>query len=132
MSDTIIMYENGKAVGGEGHPTDADEITFDNTGTDIVANKAGLAIKEVNAKIQVFKFTKTYDVNIASGSIYRSNLIDCDCGIDLTNKKIFVSAVGFAGWTSLTSISGTKVQVNTYRGSSGTNLTGDIYIMICN
>lgn len=50
MQDAIILYENGKAIGGEGHPTDADDITFDNTGTDIVANKVGSAIKEVNAK----------------------------------------------------------------------------------
>ncbi len=50
MQDAIILYENGKAVGGEGHPTDADDITFNNTGTDIVANKVGSAIKEVNAK----------------------------------------------------------------------------------
>lgn len=52
MQDAIILYENGKAIGGEGHPTDADDITFDNTGTDIVANKVGSAIKEVNAKTQ--------------------------------------------------------------------------------
>lgn len=50
MSDTIIMYENGKAVGGEGHPTNADEITFDNTGTDLVSEEVESAIKEVNAK----------------------------------------------------------------------------------
>ena len=46
----VIVYENGNAIGGEGHPTDADDITFNNTGTDIVANKVGSAIKEVNAK----------------------------------------------------------------------------------
>lgn len=51
MSDTIIMFENGKAVGGEGHPTNADEITFDNTGTDLVSEEVESAIKEVNAKI---------------------------------------------------------------------------------
>lgn len=50
MSDTIIMYENGKAVGGEGHPTSADEITFNNEDTDLVSEKVESAIKEVNAK----------------------------------------------------------------------------------
>ena len=44
------MYENGKAIGGEGHPTNADEITFNNEDTDLVSRKVGSAIKEVNAK----------------------------------------------------------------------------------
>ena len=50
MSNTIIMYENGKAVGGEGHPTNADEITFNNEDTDLVSEDVESAIKEVNAK----------------------------------------------------------------------------------
>lgn len=50
MQDAIILYENGKAIGGEGHPTDADDITFNNTDTDIAANKVGSAIKEINEK----------------------------------------------------------------------------------
>lgn len=50
MSDTIIVYENGKAIGGEGHPTNADEITFNNEGTDLVSEETESAIKEVNAK----------------------------------------------------------------------------------
>lgn len=61
MSDTIIMYENGKAVGGEGHPTNADDITFDNTGTDIISNKTGSAIKEVNAKFDRGSVSVTAD-----------------------------------------------------------------------
>lgn len=52
MSDAIILYENGKAIGGEGHPTDADDITFDNTGTDLVSENVEDAIVEVNAKTQ--------------------------------------------------------------------------------
>lgn len=48
--DAIILYENGKAIGGEGHPTDAGDITFDNTGTDLVSEEVESAIKEVNAK----------------------------------------------------------------------------------
>jgi len=50
MQDAIIMYENGKAIGGEGHPTDANDITFDNTGTDLVSEEVESAIKEVNEK----------------------------------------------------------------------------------
>ena len=59
MQDAIILYENGKAIGGEGHPTDADDITFDNTGTDLVSENVEDAIKEVNAKDQclVIDFT---------------------------------------------------------------------------
>lgn len=62
MQDAIILYENGKAIGGEGHPTDADDITFDNAGTDIVANKVGSAIKEVNAKTSgLTRMTKLWE-----------------------------------------------------------------------
>ena len=50
MQDAIILYENGKAIGGEGHPTNASDITFDNTGTDLVSENVEGAIKEVNAK----------------------------------------------------------------------------------
>jgi len=53
MSDTIIMFENGKAVGGEGHPTDADEITFNNEDTGLVSEDVESAIKEVNAKTKL-------------------------------------------------------------------------------
>lgn len=50
MNDAIILYENGKAIGGEGHPTDASDITFENTGTDLVAETVQGAIVEVNGK----------------------------------------------------------------------------------
>ena len=50
MQDAIILYENGKAIGGEGHPTNASDITFDNTGTDLVSEEVESAIKEVNDK----------------------------------------------------------------------------------
>jgi hypothetical protein len=48
----IIMYENGKAVGGEGHPTNADDITFDNSNTDLVSENVEDAVKEVNNKYE--------------------------------------------------------------------------------
>lgn len=70
MSDTIIMYENGKAIGGEGHPTNADEITFDNTGTDIVANKTGSAIKEVNAKFDKGRVSVTANGNKTNAAMF--------------------------------------------------------------
>lgn len=36
MSDTIVMYENGKVVGGEGHPISGGGHTIqDNSGTDM-------------------------------------------------------------------------------------------------
>jgi hypothetical protein len=61
MSDTIIMYENGKAVGGEGHPTNADEITFNNEDTDLVSEEVESAIKEVNAKFDRGSVSVTTD-----------------------------------------------------------------------
>ena len=53
MQDAIILYENGKAIGGEGHPTDASDITFDNAGTDLVSEEVESAIKEVNEKASI-------------------------------------------------------------------------------
>jgi len=47
MQDAIIMYENGKAIGGEGHPTNASDITFNNSNTDLVSENVEGAIKEV-------------------------------------------------------------------------------------
>ena len=48
----VIVYENGNAIGGEGHPTNASDITFDSAGTDLVSEEVESAIKEVNAKTQ--------------------------------------------------------------------------------
>lgn len=46
----ILVYENGNAIGGEGHPTYARDITFENTGTDLEAETTQAAIVEVNDK----------------------------------------------------------------------------------
>ena len=46
----VIVYENGNAIGGEGHPTYARDITFENEGTDLEAETAQAAIVEVNEK----------------------------------------------------------------------------------
>lgn len=46
----VIVYENGKAIGGEGHPTYARDITFENAGTDLEAEQTNDAIVEVNEK----------------------------------------------------------------------------------
>lgn len=55
------MYENGKAIGGEGHPTNADEITFNNEDTDLVSEEVESAIKEVNAKFDRGSVSVTSD-----------------------------------------------------------------------
>lgn len=80
MQDAIIMYENGKAIGGEGHPTDADDITFNNTGTDLVSENVEDAIKEVDAKVNdiggatllgtVSSTTTTATVNVGNYRFY--------------------------------------------------------------
>lgn len=46
----VIVYENGNAIGGEGHPTYARDITFENEGTDLVSEQTNDAIVEVNGK----------------------------------------------------------------------------------
>ena len=61
MSDTIIVYENGKAIGGEGHPTNANEITFNNEDTDLISEETESAIKEVNAKFDKGSVSVTAD-----------------------------------------------------------------------
>lgn len=87
MSDTIIVYENGKAVGGEGHPTDADEITFNNVGTDIVANKVGSAIKEVNAKFDKGSVSVTANGNKTNTAMFGELAALLDFS-KLTNKSV--------------------------------------------
>lgn len=47
----VIVYENGNAIGGEGHPTYARDITFENEGTDLVSEQTNDAIVEVNGKL---------------------------------------------------------------------------------
>lgn len=62
MQDAIILYENGKAIGGEGHPTNASDITFDNSNTDLVSENVEGAIKEVNAKTSgLTRMTKLWE-----------------------------------------------------------------------
>lgn len=70
MSDTIIMYENGKAVGGEGHPTNADEITFNNEDTDLVSEEVESAIKEVNGKFDRGSVSVTADGVKTYGALF--------------------------------------------------------------
>lgn len=67
MQDAIILYENGKAIGGEGHPTDADDITFNNTGTDLDSENVEDAIKEVNEKTSKLDSDSIYIGQSAGG-----------------------------------------------------------------
>lgn len=70
MSDTIIMFENGKAVGGEGHPINADEITFNNEDTGLVSEEVESAIKEVNAKFDKGSVSVTADGVKTYGALF--------------------------------------------------------------
>lgn len=75
MQDAIIMYENGKAIGGEGHPTNASDITFDNTGTDLVSENVENAIKEVNAKTSgLTRMTKLWENPSPTASFSAQNI----------------------------------------------------------
>lgn len=67
----ILMYENGNAIGGEGHPTYARDITFENEGTDLVSEQTNDAIKEVNAK-----FDREYIEVSADGTKTRAQLLN--------------------------------------------------------
>ena len=107
--DAIVIYENGHPVGGEGHPTYARDITFENEGTDLEAEKVQAAIKEVNDKtkhgtVELWKNTsptsamagqtisfsnKGYDLDavelqlgyISGGTEYRvTNSVKCEIG----------------------------------------------------
>ena len=77
MQDAIIMYENGHPVGGEGHPTDADDITFNNTGTDLVSENVEDAIVEVNERTKhgIVELWKNSDItsNFAGQTIQIQN-----------------------------------------------------------
>lgn len=53
---------HGKKIGGQGQLTKASGITFDNTGTDLVAETAQAAIVEVNAKTSgLTRMTKLWE-----------------------------------------------------------------------
>ena len=80
MQDAIILYENGKAIGGEGHPTDAGDITFDNTGTDLISENVEDAIVEVNANsaksadlTSIFESGTTASQVISAGTYFYLN-----------------------------------------------------------
>ena len=102
MQDAIILYENGKAIGGEGHPTDADDITFNNTGTDIEANKVGSAIKEVNAKsaksadlTSISESGATASQAISIGTYFYLNGTLCKAKTDIANGATFTEGTNY-------------------------------------
>lgn len=75
----VIVYENGNAIGGEGHPTYARDITFENEGTDLEAETTQEAIVEVNEKTKhgIMELWKNSDItqNFAGQTI---NITDFD------------------------------------------------------
>lgn len=92
MQDAIILYENGKAIGGEGHPTDASDITFDNSNTDLVSENVEGAIKEVNAR------TKHGLVELWVNPNPSSNFAGQTVTVDITNlDAVIIVAVPVAG-----------------------------------
>ena len=84
----IIMYENGHPVGGEGHPTDADDITFDNTGTDLVSENVESAIVEVNAKTSgLTRMTKLWTNPSPTASFSPQNVTLSDSDYDFLEVR---------------------------------------------
>ena len=109
MSNTIIMYENGKAVGGEGHPTNADEITFNNEDTDLVSEEVESAIKEVNAKFDRGSVSVTANGNKTYGTLFnelyalvdmtkinRHSVLEIYSGIIIGIEQITSNSIVFA------------------------------------
>lgn len=108
----------------------ANGATFTlNTNYEVVT--AG-ALNELKNAMPIFlTFPKTdVAITIATGAVYRSAPIECDTGIDLTNKKIIVGADGGA-WNFLNSVSGTKFTVTLMRSSSAT-IDSNITVCISN
>lgn len=76
-------------------------------------------------------FPKTQvDINVATGSLYRSANIECDTGIDLTNKKVIIG-IDTGAWVLMSSVSGTKIYFNALRSSSAT-IDFTVYVCISN
>lgn len=92
MSDTIIMYENGKAIGGEGHPTNADEITFDNSNTNLVSEEVESAIKEVNAKFDRGSVSVTADGTKTWAQIFATLYALIDTSKINSHSKLLIGA----------------------------------------
>ena len=85
-------------------------------------------------KIQVFSFPVTnFSITSAWGSIY-DDFFTCDTGINLQNKKIFISYIpsdqqnAWVGTQGV--IDNTKVRIALCRGNTTTNMNGTIYIMV--
>ena len=116
MQDAIILYENGKAIGGEGHPTDADDITFDNTGTDLVSENVENAIKEVNAKTSgLTRMTKLWENPSPTASFVAQQITLASDDYDFWEAEC---AVGY----------GANPLVCTFKAEKGQNLYANVAI----
>ena len=98
----ILMYENGNAIGGEGHPTNASDITFDNTGTDLVSENVEDAIVEVNEKYS----PKSVSVTADGTKTYKQLLIALwgIADISKVNGKSVLNIGSSAEWDTLTNV----------------------------
>jgi len=112
MQDAIILYENGKAIGGEGHQTDADDITFDNTGTDLVSENVEDAIVEVNAKTSgLTRMTKLWENPSPTASFSEQTV-----ALDLSDYDAVIVSAGYDNSSSHRNIN----CFTSFVGSSGT------------
>ena len=86
-------------------------------------------------EVQVFEFDiSNFNITTAWGAIY-GDLKICDTGIDLRNKKIFYSWVGNTPstvWIGCTQIqsNNTSIQFSLMRATTGTGISGKIFIMV--
>lgn len=138
MQDAIILYENGKAIGGEGHPTYARDITFENEGTDLVSEQTNDAIKEVNEKTKhgIVELWKNSDSTVAFAgqtiSINTDKVIDTifmECGEALSGGanayRLLSCEVGGRGEDNFTAL-GASGKVSRFYRSFSVTQSGNI------
>ena len=117
---TALRVEDGKYIAGIGGSNKASNVYMSDGVT---------SVESAIPKFMIFPKSQVA-ITVATGSVYRSAPIECDTGIDLTNKKILAGADGGA-WIFINSVSGTKVTVTLMRSSSAT-IDSNITICIAN
>lgn len=142
MQDAIILYENGKAIGGEGHPTNASDITFDNTGTDLVSEEVESAIKEAYGKsaksadlTSIFESGTTASQAISERAYFYLNgtLVKAKTAIangatftENTNYKVVNGVLNEVEYTNLDNV----VNLSTYTNASPFTAPNNGYVVI--
>lgn len=115
---------------------DGSMIDYDNTASGLNATDVQSAIDETvsmipaTPTITTLQFIRTEAINTSSGAVYRSGNIELDTGIDLTGKKFFITLVADAWVGSISSVTGTKINLFAFKNASSASESLTFNVMI--